>query len=492
MTTNFTTAPGLSHSASANAAVTHTKSAEKRHGGHKTPLTPRARALPSWSASVVYSAAWLVMLFVLYLWTQAGGVQSLLDDPASSESLNSLGRLLGLIASAALLIQVLLMARIPIMEEALGHDCLTYMHRILGFSSFFLILAHIVLVVFAQVDLTDNPAVGFIATFWDMTWNYPGMLMAVAGTAALIMVVLTSIKAARSSMRYENWHLIHLYAYLGVAFAQPHQLWTGTSFLSSPLAQTFWWGLWIASAGSVIVYRLLLPAFVSLRHDLRVESISFPAVPGAEPLVRVVLRGRKLDRMRVAGGQFFNFRFAGAGVTRALPLSLSADPTAERLEITAAVRGPKTTRLASLKPGTRVFIEGPYGRFHKYAKAYTNTAFIASGTGIMPIISLMESMGEQARGAVLILRAGNVETSPYFARVQQLTQQLGVKVVVMGGSRKDLAYRPATLSQAFSKIIPNIARTDVFICGSTGWMNLATSAARKAGAGTIHAEKFSI
>ncbi|MFP7366627.1 ferric reductase-like transmembrane domain-containing protein [Corynebacterium callunae] len=486
MTTIFTTAPGFTHSASAVTSATNTRK------GHREPLTPRGRALPSWSASVVYGAAWLIMLFVVYLWVHAGGVQSLLDDPAGSESLNSLGRLLGLIASAALLIQVLLMARIPVVEQALGHDRLTYMHRLVGFTSFFLMMAHIVLVVLAQVDPVSNPASRFIATFWDMTWTYPGMLMAVAGTVALIMVVVTSMKAARSSMRYENWHLIHLYAYLGVAFALPHQLWTGTSFMESPLAQTFWWGLWIASAAAVIIFRLLLPVVVSLRHDLRVESVSFPAAPGGEPLVRVVLKGRKLDRMRVAGGQFFNFRFAGAGVTRALPLSLSADPTVDRLEITAAVRGRKTERLATLKPGTKVFIEGPYGRFHKYAKSFEDSAFIASGTGIMPIISLIESMGNQARGSVLILRARNVETSPYFERVQQLTQQYGIRVVVMAGSRNNPSYKPAALAQAFGSIIPNIARTDVFICGSSSWMNLAYAAARKSGAGMIHAEKFSI
>ena len=58
------------------------------------------------------------------------------------------------------------------------------------------------------------------------------------------MVVVTSVKAARRTLRYESWHLIHLYAYLGVGLALPHQLWTGQEFLHSPATTLFWWALW--------------------------------------------------------------------------------------------------------------------------------------------------------------------------------------------------------------------------------------------------------
>jgi hypothetical protein len=37
-----------------------------------------------------------------------------------------------------------------------------------------------------------------------------------AGMVALCMVVVTSFRASRAALRYESWHLLHLYAYLGV------------------------------------------------------------------------------------------------------------------------------------------------------------------------------------------------------------------------------------------------------------------------------------
>ena len=96
---------------------------------------------------------------------------------------------------------------------AFGQDRLARQHRVVGFTSFNLMLAHIVLITwgYAAGELTATPA-----TLWNLTVDYPGMLLAVAGTVCLVMVVVTSIRAARRRLRYESWHLLHLYAYLGV------------------------------------------------------------------------------------------------------------------------------------------------------------------------------------------------------------------------------------------------------------------------------------
>ena len=85
------------------------------------------------------------------------------------------------------------------------------------------------------------------------------MLLAVAGTVALCVVVVTSMRAARRRLRYESWHLLHLYAYLGVGLALPHQLWTGQEFLTSPVATAYWWAPVRRRAGRVLVWRVGLP-----------------------------------------------------------------------------------------------------------------------------------------------------------------------------------------------------------------------------------------
>ena len=71
------------------------------------------------------------MLVVVALWVAGGGVQAL---ARMGTGLTSFGRLTGLVASDLLLIQVLLMSRIPLVEKAYGQDELARRHRLVGFG----------------------------------------------------------------------------------------------------------------------------------------------------------------------------------------------------------------------------------------------------------------------------------------------------------------------------------------------------------------------
>ena len=270
----------------------------------------------------------------------------------------SVGRLTGLVASALLLIQVFLMARVPWVEQAWGQDELARTHRLVGFTSFTLMLGHIGLITLGYAAATSE---GIVGTFVDLVLHYPGMLLAFAGTAALVMVVVTSVKKARRRLRYESWHLIHLYGYLGAGLALPHQLWTGTDFVASTTATVFWWSLYAACAGAVLVFRVGLPLWRSLRSPLRVLDVRAEG-PG---VTTVTVGGSGVRRMPVRAGQFFQWRFLdGPGWTRANPYSVSAAPDGRTLRFTAAHLGDGSARLATLQPGTRVLVEGPYGRLH--------------------------------------------------------------------------------------------------------------------------------
>src|SRR5690242_7504468 len=200
-----------------------------------------SRPVPRWWADLGGLAAWFSLLIVTALWVANHGLQ-----PASvAEAVSSAGRLTGLWASDLLLLQVLLMARVPLVERAFGQDRLARWHRWTGFTSFHLMVAHIVLI---TIGYAGSGHTAVVAELWDLVVTYPGMLLATAGTALLVMVVVTSMRAARRKLRYESWHLLHLYAYLGVGLALPHQLWTGADFIASPLSTAYWWTLYAAAA----------------------------------------------------------------------------------------------------------------------------------------------------------------------------------------------------------------------------------------------------
>jgi predicted ferric reductase len=432
-------------------------------------------------------ALWASLLLVTYWWATGGGFQ---DLGSWAEGLTSIGRLTGLVAAALLLVQVLLMARIPVLEHAFGQERLARIHRLVGFTSFNLVVAHVGLITwgYAAGDLGATPG-----ELWNLTVTYPGMLLAVAGTAVLVMVVVTSVKAARRRIRYENWHLLHLYAYLGAGLALPHQLWTGQDFIGSFGRTVFWWGLWIAAAAAVLVWRVTLPLWRSARYGLRVARV----VGEGDRTLSVHMTARRGARMGVEAGQFFTFRFLnGAGWTRAHPYSLSAAPDGRSLRITAKVVGDGSAELRQLRKGTRVLVEGPYGRLSERARTRPRVAFIGAGVGVTPLRAMAEAMDYAPGDAVLIYRYAS---RPLFAReLDVLAATRGLQMVGLPGHRRRAgSWLPASVGRvsdvaALRHWVPDIADRDVYVCGPEPWAEDVRRAAEAAGlpAGRFHVESF--
>ena len=423
------------------------------------------------------SLLWLALLLVTYWWVADGGLRT---GFAGGAAVLALGQLTGLLASVLLLAQVLLMARIPALERAYGQDDLARRHRVVGFTSFNLMLAHVVTITvgYAAGDLLAGPA-----KLWSLTVDYPGMLLALAGTLSLVMVVVTSIRLARRRLRYESWHLLHLYAYLGVGLALPHQLWTGAQFLGSPGRTLFWWSAWAAAAAAILVWRIGLPTYRSLRHDLRVTTVA----PETSGVVSVYVTGRDLHRIRAEAGQFFTWRFlAGPGWSRAHPYSLSAAPDGRSLRITVKDLGDGSRDVARLRPGTRVLVEGPHGRLSARARTRRHVALIGAGVGITPLRALAEGLHYAPGEAVLLHRYAD---EPLFGHeLAAIAAERGLDLIDLPGSRHLPGNQPARLLHH----VPDLAHRDVYVCGPQEWTAEVRRAALAAGLPPqhLHVENF--
>jgi predicted ferric reductase len=439
---------------------------------------------------------WATLLFVVALWVNHGGVAALADG--AGQALTTSGRLAGLVSADLMLWQVLAMARIPWVERAFGQDRLARWHRVLGFASVGLLGGHIVAV---TVGYALMGRTGVLSELWSLVTTAPGVLLATAGTGLIVMVAVTSMRVARRRVRYESWHLLHLYAYLGVGLALPHQLWAGRDFVSSTAASAYWWTLWALAVVSVLVFRVGRPLQLSLRHRLVVDRVE----PAGADVVTVHITGRRLGDLRVAAGQFFVWRFrTGPGWTRGHPLSLSAAPTTDGLRLTIGTRGDDGWRIATMRPGTRVLIEGPYGRLTPEVRTRTGLALVGSGLGLAPLVAVLQDVvrsGGLERPATLVRRLHAAGPQPFDADLLALEQAGWVRVVDMVGPRSpgpapwlsEAAGRlPLSGPETLRRLIPDLDDADLYVCGASPWAKAVAADARAAGMPptAVHTEHF--
>lgn len=385
--------------------------------------------------------------------------------------ITAIGRVTGLLGGYLVLVQVLLMARLPWFEAAVGLDRLAAWHRGLGTNVVLLLCAHVLLTV-EGYSLTSHRAT--LAEGWTVLRTYPDMLKAAAGLALFLLVAFTSAAWARRRLRYEAWYLVHLGSYVAIALAFFHQTSTGADFIGSDhrhvAARLLWTAMYLVVGGAVLWWRVVLPVRGWMRHAMLVEEV----VQEADGVVSVWVRGRDLDEIGGQAGQFLLWRFVTPGhVWTAHPYSLSAVPTRHRLRLTVKAAGDHSGALAHLRPGVPVLAEGPFGHFTAAAAQQRKVLLVAGGSGIGPIRALAEELsdprlprGRRRRGAdVLVLyRVSRQEDLALADELDALAADGRLRVRYLVGRRRELGYDPLGRT-ALARLVPDVGQRDVFVCG---------------------------
>jgi predicted ferric reductase len=406
---------------------------------------------------------------VVGLWWREGGVREVHD---LAGLLTSLGRVTGLLGALLALVELLLLARIPVLDTA-GPDRVAAWHRRNGTACLALIAAHAVLTT-AGYALADRIAV--TRELGDLLSSYSGVLLATIALGLLVAVVVTSALAVRRRLGYRAWHAIHVLAYVAIGLGFSHQLATGHEFQRQPVARAYWWALYGATAAAIVAFRVVLPIARSLRHRLHVARV----VAEAPGVVSVEIGGEGLDRLGLRSGQFLHWRFLARGHWwETHPFSLSAAPDPRRLRITVKHLGDFTAGLASLRPGTRVIAEGPCGGFTSAARRHARVALIAGGVGITPIRALLEDMPGEPGEIAVIYRATHAGDVLFRAELDELSRRRGAEVHYVFGDG------PLS-SEGLRELVPDIAARDVYVCGGRRMIEATRSALHRAGVPARH------
>ena len=380
----------------------------------------------------------------------------------------TLGELTGLVGAYLICIQVLLIARVPWFERAVGLDKLVLWHRWVGTTVILLVVTHVLFMTLGSMILDKSMP---WSAFLTVLHSYPDMTAALLGTIAFVAVGLSSARLIRAKLSYEVWYWLHLTTYAAIFLTFLHQLSGGTHFVSNPLNRAAWILLYLATASAVLTWRFILPTMNAWRHRMRVEAV----VQENPETTSIWFRGPHLDELGVRAGNFLLFRFLAWGhLLTAHPYSISRVPHDGSLRITVGALGNHSALVRHLKKGTLTFVEGPFGHFTADRASRDRILLIAGGAGIGPIRALAEELTARGHQPVLIYRAHSAE---HLALLGELQGMRGLTVVPMVGRRAELGYDPLS-PQILAKVIRDLHNWEVFICGPEGMAITAENALR--------------
>jgi len=449
---------------------------------HPTPTPRGGRDRAMERAQVIALIGIVGVVVTVGLWLRHGELASAKGPGGLAIAVGQLTALLG---TYAVLVQLLLMSRIAWLERAIGLDHLAVWHRWTGFATLWLLLGH---VVFTTLGYAQADHISLWAQTRDFVSHYPDVLMAWVGFALLVAVAVTSVRIARRRLQRQTWYFVHLYAYLAVALTFAHQIAVGTDFSGDPAARVWWVGLYILVIGAILWWRVLDPLRLNLRHDLRVHSVKREA-PG---VVSIQIRGRGLDEIGAQPGQFFLWRFlTPTGWWQAHPFSLSAAPKHNRLRITVKALGDYTARLQRVRPGVRVFAEGPYGTFTTGRRTRRRVLLVAGGIGVTPVRALLDAFGPDD-DVVLLYRVATADDTVFADELRRFAGSDNLRIHVIPGTeigddRTDLLGVPL-----LQRGVPDAATRDCFVCGPPAFIDAVTRRLTLLGVPRrqIHFERF--
>jgi predicted ferric reductase len=465
-----------------SAEATRISPAVRASGGMRAvrqiaPGTGRARVV---APVAVLALIGLGLLGVLFLWWHS---TEFIHSPGAI--LIDIGEILGLLAGYGFVVLVALMARLPPLERSIGTDRLARWHATGGRYTISTVTGHVVFIILGYSLTAHASVTSETAT---LLTTFPDVLMAAVAWLVLLGVAAFSMRAARRRLSYETWYYAHLYTYLAIALAFSHQFANGGTFAGSLSARIAWSALYVVVGGLLLWYRLITPLWNSARYQFTVQSVR----PEAAGIVSVFISGRNFDRLRAEPGQFFRWRF----LTRELwwqshPYSLSAMPQPDLMRITVKASGDHSGSLATLKPGTRIIAEGPYGAFTPSVTG-RRVLFIAGGVGITPIRAMFAALPKRMSGGItLVYRASHPRDVVFSRELDAIGRDRQAALHYLIGSRVELGYDPLG-ARELQQTVPGLHRYEAYVCGPSGMTKTAVESLVAAGIPRrrIHHENF--
>ena len=390
---------------------------------------------------------------------------------------------LGFVGLALMGVEFALVARVKIVAEPFGTDALVDFHRQIGYAGLAFVLIHVAL----------SAELGQVKSFTPAETPARVWFGAVA-TAALVVLVATSVWRRRMRLSYELWQILYtVLAVIAVVAALVHVL------LVDYYVDTVWkqvlWSLMAAAFIWLLVWVRLLRPLQTRRRPWTIERVR----PERDRTTVLTLRPDGHGGLRFEPGQF-----AWITVGRS-PFSVTSHPfslcssaeTNGSVEVAIKAAGDFSSGVATVSPGTEVYLDGPHGVFSIDQYEGAGFCLIAGGVGIAPALSMLETLADRGDVRPVVLFAGNRnwDSIIFRDRIAELTARLNVTVVhVLEQPPPDWTAEKGYLdADILARHLPvGYQRFQFFACGPNPMLDAVETALVRIGtpADRIHTERF--
>lgn len=396
----------------------------------------------------------------------------------------------GFIGLSMMSLQFISSARFKFLNRPFGTDIVYHFHRQMGIASFFFILAHPILLFFL-----DTRYIRLLNVFQtDLR-----ILLGIGAILLLIGVVWLSEWRQKLKIPYWFWKFWHgIFALLMIPMALAH-IFIGGTYTNTPLKQAVWIGYSVLLTLTLIYTRIIYPIQL-MRKPFRVKEVKQD-------------RGNVWTiKMEPNGHKGFTFQPGQFGWLTAwrTPFSDSEHPftlvssaeNKEEVQMSIKNLGRFTSRIQTLKPDEKVFLDGPYGNFSidRYPQAQ-KLVLIPGGIGITPIMSTLRTMADRGDQRPIKLFYANIHWDDVTFReeVAELEKQLNMQVIyVIERPQEEWQGESGFLNaQILDKYLDpswKASGVEVFLCGPAPMMAAVEKALLKVGFDEkqVHSERFAL
>lgn len=326
------------------------------------------------------------------------------------------GVALGFIGLSMFALQFLYSGRFERIAPRFGKDNIINFHREIGITAFLLIMAHPVVLIFADPE--------FIAYF-DPTVNFMRAIALSFVTVAIIAITVSSIWRMTFKLQYEHWRLLHGFLALAIVFIGVVHAMQVSHYLEP---------LWKKIAlGAVMAPAMFLTIHTRFVRPWRNKNKPYKVTDVREELgncwtITIEPEGHK--KMDYSPGQFAWITIGPTPFSlQQHPFSFSSGAREPVIKFTATAEGDFTSTWKDIEPGTRAWLEGPFGSFTPDRESHL--FLIMGGIGVTPAMSMLRTMRDEndPRKAVLIYANTTWEEITFREELEELRRQIDLQVI---------------------------------------------------------------